>query len=518
MGHAAFKAHSKAVAAANSDEERRELVRARFRAALLLTTPFSLRLRADGTSTVMDLVNRSDLNSLKFPPMLLSQIESLLSTAVSLSVSSKVAPTIRDHLTTSTEMFAVPMIFDPRFQRGPFDPYGRAPRLVPVKPLVKKKPGKPLPSSTNKNSSPSSPIVGGGEVQDRQVGQGGKDDDEHMPEGLWNKGIDEESESLYMKNAKKLYAFKTEQDFVDKKKKKLKKSGGKKGDRTGEEKEIEEAQEGSEMQAAVTGASLAAPNNAEQQEQRQRSRDEKSARDAHIKMLSHDFEYKVRSGFERPYACSFSGCGEAFSRAYTLKIHEKSHKLFANYHKFRKEPQLFLDADNETTVKDVKAARDARTVLPPLVQADLNQLRKSAAAKAFALTFGASQDDFSFDDDSNGEEKQQQQQQQIDVDPFDFNGQLSWPGFKDAVPALNALGRLPPSREAETPYSPIGTPWQLRDIRSPSPGGFSRSGTARGFSRSSSAGARSPSSPSNAIRIGVSMIRPNTGETEDSIE
>jgi hypothetical protein len=231
-------------------------------------------------------------------------------------------------------------------------------------------------------------------------------------------------------------------------------------------------------------------------------------------LLVHDFEYKARSGFERPFACSFPGCGEAFSRAYTLKIHEKSHKLFANYHKWKKEPQLFLDADNQQAAKEFQNAKDARTLLPPLVQADLDQLRKSTAAKAFELTFGS--EAFSIEDEEGkgGSGKTQIE----DDDPFDNGGELSWPGLGE-TPALSFLSRLPQSRDGrDSPFSPMGTPWQNREIFSPM--NHSRTGSrggSRGFSRSSES-----SSPN--IRFGVTLwgdgkvSRPMTAQTDDSAD
>mmetsp|Transcript_19507 Transcript_19507/g.26835 ORF Transcript_19507/g.26835 Transcript_19507/m.26835 type:complete len:99 (+) Transcript_19507:45-341(+) len=43
------------------------------------------------------------------------------------------------------------------------------------------------------------------------------------------------------------------------------------------------------------------------------------------------------------YKCTFKGCGELFSRAHTFKLHERTHREFSHYHKWKKEPQLFRD-------------------------------------------------------------------------------------------------------------------------------------------------------------------------------
>ena len=89
-----------------------------------------------------------------------------------------------------------------------------------------------------------------------------------------------------------------------------------------------------------------------------------------------DFESRVRAGFERPFKCKHPGCNEAFSRAYTLKIHEKSHKVFGNYHKWKKEPQLGLDLDRKAMRAEAINLVEERSRLPPIVQAELKKLTK----------------------------------------------------------------------------------------------------------------------------------------------
>ena len=89
-----------------------------------------------------------------------------------------------------------------------------------------------------------------------------------------------------------------------------------------------------------------------------------------------DFEARVRSGFERPFKCKHPGCNEAFSRAYTLKVHEKSHKVFGNYHKWKKQPQLGLDMDKKAMAEEALNLVEERSRLPPIVQAELNKLTR----------------------------------------------------------------------------------------------------------------------------------------------
>ena len=58
-----------------------------------------------------------------------AQVESLLYVAVALATTAKIYHTKRETLQTAKEMFSVPLMYDPRFQRSPFDALGRSMRL-----------------------------------------------------------------------------------------------------------------------------------------------------------------------------------------------------------------------------------------------------------------------------------------------------------------------------------------------------------------------------------------------------
>lgn len=450
-GHAAFKAHTKALQRANSEEDKRELVRERFRAALMLTTPYTLRLKADGTLSVMDLLERPNLGELGMPPALFDQVEALLSTAVSLSVSSKVVPTVRDHLSTSKEIFAVPMVFDPRFQRGPFDPYGRAPRIMPK---LRPKATKPDGPSRASSFSPEKRDIAGPMAA---AGQD-KDDEEDLPGGLWDNKGEKAKSSHTTRHAKKLWGFQSD----------LQQQGN-------------QGEGGGLQESSLTGLQERplSKRDREKQPGHQGKNDKErplSKRDMHerAKGLKHDFEAKVRSGFERPYRCSHAGCDQAFSRAYSLKVHEKSHSLFPDYHKFRSEAQIFLDPDKVAAEAHVRAAFEAKTLLPPLgVQEEIYQLRVKAAHRAFELAY---------DDEPP--------RQLVDTTTYasrpptagQLYPELAWPS--PLAPAARALDCLPQSRQRV--FSPPSSPWALPSGSSPasrSSSIFSREGFSRGGSR-----------------------------------
>ena len=94
-------------------------------------------------------------------------------------------------------------------------------------------------------------------------------------------------------------------------------------------------------------------------------------------LFSTDFTAYVQNGFERPYVCS--KCNQAFHRMYTLKIHERSHDAFGNYHKFKSEPQLFLDDDKHELVLANMRKYVSSISLPPLIQEQLDVLQTDDA-------------------------------------------------------------------------------------------------------------------------------------------
>ena len=450
MGHQAFKLHTKALQRYDSEDERREAVRKRFRAALLLSTPFSLRLKTEGILTVQDLVKSAEIvTKLNLPPQLHTQVESMLSTAVGAAVSAKQAPTIRDHCDTAAETFTVPMIYDQKFQRGPFDPYGKPPRFITPallksntdKKKEKKRMMAPSPIKKKKgfSASATSSITasGGGSsagAEDEDDDDDDDDDEGLSGRGLWEKKLKKQHDSNTIKNVDRLFSLQTHGQHVSQ-----------------EEKDEEE-----ELRKQIAAREAEWGNAPEDEyalleKQNAAGRDDTAARKA--RLLMHDFEARVRAGFERPFKCRFDGCNQAFSRAYTLKIHEKSHKLFGNYHKWKKDPQLFLDKDKETMAKEAHDLAESRTILPPIVLDDIEALKETAHRKAVETAYFQ---------DSGGEQygdlygKLSILGVDTDIEEKQLSMKLDacrWPA-KQAPAAAAALGELPPSRGASRENTP----------------------------------------------------------------
>lgn len=157
MGNEAFKAYAMELYTLENEQDREDFVRARFRSAVILTTPFTLYLKNRAVLTVQDLL-RVNLHDLQLPAALLYQLEVLITIVVGRQVRAKVLPTstkahasdvakkptasssssssstalVRTFSTSGTGAdFAVPLFYDTRFQRTPLDPFGRPPILVP---------------------------------------------------------------------------------------------------------------------------------------------------------------------------------------------------------------------------------------------------------------------------------------------------------------------------------------------------------------------------------------------------
>lgn len=159
MSNQAFKEHSKDVLAEKDENIKREMVKSRFRSALILATPYCIYLKNNGIHNVQELL-KCDWKQLQMPAPLETQIETLLTIVVAKASNSKVLPVVRDHLSTAEEMFMVPMLFDPKFQRSPFDPFGRPPRMIDSTFRIQKKvPHSEVLTASNLTISTSSPMI-----------------------------------------------------------------------------------------------------------------------------------------------------------------------------------------------------------------------------------------------------------------------------------------------------------------------------------------------------------------------
>lgn len=167
----------------------RNAIRDRYKTALLMATPFELHLKASGVTNVAQLI-RYDLGMLELPVLYRVQVESMLSTVVAKSMDAKELPNLSaapegemSHHMTNQIAFKVPLAYDSRFQRGPFDPYGKPPRLQ---------------SQANTSLSSTSTVTHRSKPSQlaersrtpKQVLLESEDNDSDLPKGLWDTDAD----------------------------------------------------------------------------------------------------------------------------------------------------------------------------------------------------------------------------------------------------------------------------------------------------------------------------------------
>jgi len=476
QGQAALKAHLQYVQTL-PPEDARDATKRRYRAALIMSTPFALRLRAANIMNAQSLAN-VNLGDLDMPLPLKAQVEALLTVVTLTAAKAKPAFSYHDYEATNDEVFTVPLLYDPRFQLGPLDPYGRPPRLGKLDD-IKKSPLKPVKSAMKKSRKKPSRSRGaevrfdsgsGGEASDASM-----DSDEEsralaadggpldLPGGLWDQDqilspkpqtmpvygqdghelvdtsitgaagnnfvIIDNGEPEPLVSPGKMFGFQVEKEdrhryaherdseweAYQKRMKSKKDDSGSRHHSRLQSREHSQSNSrvgtshdsrggtsagyrpnDSTVQSSVTDtldsgsldldeepstadAKVRAPTASSKSQKRGKSvkKPYKNSKrlESHAPLSATDFTAYVRSGFERPFACSH--CNQSFSRAYTLKIHEKSHETFKNYHKFKSEPQLFLDDDKHEEVLANMRKYVEDISLPPLIR---NQLEKLGAA------------------------------------------------------------------------------------------------------------------------------------------
>jgi hypothetical protein len=491
MGQQQFTAHVQELQVLSPDDQK-DSVRQRYRAALLLSTPYVLGLKVDGISVVRDLLT-VPLPSLNLPAPLMAQVEALLSVVVSVAANAKIVPTTRNYLTQPKDLFTIPVMYDPKFQRSPTDPFGRPARLGDImKQSVQKKHKGHHSAANGSNNS------GGVDGSNEKVAI----DYEALPGGLWKiheDDMDDENNHLDAGSfADKMWQFNAstissvgmlDQSSIGSiesgRNKKHQKSGSMVNSLTdadslttnsssvakhsvkstlkeptedkashapsaldmndvrvreaswnrrdyqtvvqqAKNQETENSMApvnpkhalplvtlglrgpNNELLAGITAAS--AMERAEMKALQASVRSEaRSATQQHatgkkkkkltakppltMKLTKSELESTERmhayhkditlrmdDDFVRPYVCSYPHCGQSFSRLYTLRVHEKSHVNFPEYHKHKRELKVFLDDDIHAVAGEREQELLNRTSLSQPVLRELDQLSRSGSA------------------------------------------------------------------------------------------------------------------------------------------
>eukprot|EP01032_Pedospumella_encystans_P007960 gene7960-9490_t len=429
MGNIAFKLHTAALLKM-SPEEQRECVKDRFRAAFILTTPYTLYLKSKNVYTVDDLL-RVNISDLGLPTPLVIQLEVLLTAVVAKCVDAKIVPIPRDHLSTAEEMFTVPMFYDPKFQRSPFDPFGRPPRLQPKgkdNKIVQKKlkqtearENMRLQAHNNlsKVASVESiqedlqvPVTLWTTAEHNTTSLSNEQDGSHnntlamnasttsqysMGVSLLDDSVLDGKWSFHAQNeATADYAGITEHDLqhhlVNSDHSATSKSNSRTHtpahtNRSSLHKEsapiatVVKPTRDEQLQQLIAQASVIVPtdNNTWKKSLRTHESVHKNTNNYRVlgsavglsqstDFMTRNIEDKV---FKHSFVCTHPHCGQVFARQYTYNIHLKSHELFGQYHDHKRQPQLYLDKTPQQIANTAQKQYNERVSLPPVIQTEI---------------------------------------------------------------------------------------------------------------------------------------------------
>jgi hypothetical protein len=467
MGQQEFTKHVQELQSLDH-QQKRDCVRQRYRAALLIATPFVLSLKdQEQVRTVRDLLTVSMASQTQIPLALRTQIEVLLSVVIAVSANAKIIPTHRNYLlSNNSSSFTIPTMFDPRFQRSPYDPYGRPARLN----LGHKYPhGKKQTGGSNGIHRSTENMIDGEGVAVNGMNLKHASDYQEIPGGLWEIREDEQEEEnedhLDISLNRSLTASLSDQMWHFNASTISSATGGLVGSDQAAGSKAVTVVTGVKLSDSVgTGAPAASVDNLHQREttwnkrdfaavqaQRQQAETEKQVQPLnprHLQPLVHlgmrgpenkllpdlvptsamdkanreakkqrqskqshlhgphpktrsmqpkltmkltqselesthrmhaynkDIMLRMQDDFVRPYRCSYPHCGQCFSRLYTLRVHEKSHVTFPEYHKYKRELKIFLDDDVHAVAQERQAELQERTSISQPILRELGALQE----------------------------------------------------------------------------------------------------------------------------------------------
>jgi hypothetical protein len=388
------------------------------------------------------------------PKPVLHQVEALISMAISTATDSKVLPAskggaamakstsiTRDPvkkpslintgpLSENHRLIQVPLAFDPKFQRGPLDPYGRPTRLVGQLPPLRTAPNDATRSkSLYANFGSVTPYIGSDEsmtlslleaskrqreyaeemeAAGRYITEDLKDTYSSLPGNLWElsdrkntgipAGVNEYSTPSRRTQEKdsstELWTFQpsetSEQRGANRQHSVSFASSDTEDDNYNDKNENEDdglhlPRISSRAGATVLESQSSSGASPTQSSPTRKSRHgtASSSRVSSSRLSRKKGHTDTETEYDRPYKCSFDGCNQAFSRVYTLKLHEKSHLMFPDYHRYRHDPMLVFDMDATRMMEDARLRLLTREELPPQVQFEVNQTMGASQKNSF---------------------------------------------------------------------------------------------------------------------------------------
>ena len=447
MGNSAFRAFCSWVTTLTSEVEKREAIRRRFRASFILVTPFCLHLKnIHHIHTVKQLLAKGlgkDTIGEEIPIELFTQLEILLGQVVGRCVAAKTVPVPRAQQVRAPDMFTVPMIYDPKFQRSPFDPFGKPPRLQVrgkfnqnrdreengagiVEDEAKGNSLRPFPSSQSISSDLTESASLWGTSAIGLSPEGKKSSATNDPQWTFQTLLKKKGGQGSIAEDTSSVASMSSETHVSVLSPDLRKSAHL-GDQNNSsnssiadvdsieerdridlmtlnlEQQLTSSNESGLPQLPIyrvldpldnrigspslriTSYNPTAAEKVRALSRRRNVRIESPANSHSLKTIrnkSNDDKVEqpyIGGGVEaqvyrNTFKCTYPQCNQVFSRAYTYKIHLRSHETFSQYHEFKKKPQLVLDPDKRQGKQLSDAIYSRKISLPPLIQSDLDSI------------------------------------------------------------------------------------------------------------------------------------------------
>ena len=363
MGNFAYKLYMMELFTLRDEEEKVDFVKARFRAAVIFTSPFTLYLKSRGVTAVRQLLT-VDLKDLALPRPLFAQLEILLNIVVSRRiVRASLLSVPRDRYDLAADSFYTPMFYDQKFQRTPLDMFGK-PIGVGATAIKDKLRARDAQRQEKQRISANDfdPLVeadlgrpvGLWERNAEAVADEDEDDKpprhpQHLPGSPASKRSAQSvsmTASLSSRAAAQPFSFAIAQ--LD-------------GPALHEVRALLPPSSSLSVPTAEHPAA-ATPPTSQQQQPADRGRQQRKAVRAEPSLSaslpaaslrqaqemvfpSHPLvdPKLTRTVFHQTYVCEHPQCGQLFSRLYTYKVHLRTHQNFPDYFRFKRDPQLALD-------------------------------------------------------------------------------------------------------------------------------------------------------------------------------
>lgn len=283
------------------------------------------------------------------------------------AVGGKIIPVPRDHLSTAEEMFTVPMFYDPKFQRSPFDPYGRPPRLQPKgkQKMIQHK----LKAEEKMRAQKLKAHFNLDKVSTTHSIQ----EDLDIPVGIWNayNSAGPVPDVSSTRDTESLITCESNKSPMD--------------DKWSFRDVISDIESvySDELSISNTNSQQLVESNTGHYAslmQPEGTNDKRRGRIVYHETKSSDKLTRSidETVFKHTYTCTHPHCHQSFARLYTFKIHLKSHEVFGQYHEFKRRPQLYLDKDRAELVDVKRDAFQRRITLPPVVERQLTALKEKS--------------------------------------------------------------------------------------------------------------------------------------------